>query len=271
MTITRGRWILIVILGGSLTAAGALSIKRWPQLVNRFRKPNVTASSPPVEEATAVPPFSTLEPERYRATRVTTATETAGGATAPTVVSVEKVLITRDGVNRREEYSVNDLAATVYLETSGKRFLLLPEKKIYSNLDEAASELESDSANEGADFSPDRLLHESSTAARYRKVGSEMIGDRKTSKYAVSVTDETSDKTETLMWVDDELGMPIKSETRSSDASGSTTSLTMELKDVSRDVDATVFQLPQDYKPVDYAVLHGEIVRARSAANKSKQ
>jgi hypothetical protein len=271
MTITRGRWILIVILGGSLTAAGALSIKRWPQLIDRFRKPKVTAPSPTVDDATTVPPFSTLEPERYRAIRVTTATETVSGANAATVVSVEKVLISRDGVNRREEYSVYDLSGTtVYLETSGKRFLLLPDKKIYTDLDEAAPQVESVSANEGADFSPDRLLHESSTAARYRKVGSEMLGDRKTSKYEVSVSDETSDKTETLVWVDDELGMPIKSETRFNDASGSTTNMTMELKDLSREVDATVFLLPPDFKKVDYAVLHSETVRARNAASKSK-
>src|SRR4051812_9464799 len=271
MTITRGRWILIVILGGSLTAAGALSIKRWPQLIDRFHKRKVTAPTLTVDEATTVPPFSTLEPERYRATRITTATETVSGANTPTVVSVEKVLISRDGVNRREEYSVYDLSATtVYLETSGKRFLLLPDKKIYTDLDEAAPQVESDSANEGADFSPDRLLHESSTATRYRKVGSEMLGDRKTSKYAVSVSDETSDKTETLVWVDDEFGMPIKSETRFNDASGSTTNMTMELKDLSREVDATVFRLPPDYKKVDYALLHSETVRARHAASKSK-
>src|SRR3982750_4140926 len=99
---TRGRWIIIVILGGSLTAAGALTIKRWPQLINRLRNAPVTSPSPTVDDATAVPPFSTLEPERYRATRVTTTTETVSGTSTPTVVSVEKVLITRDGVNRRE-------------------------------------------------------------------------------------------------------------------------------------------------------------------------
>src|SRR4051794_11734612 len=115
---TRGRWIIIVILGGSLTAAAALTIKRWPQLINRLRNAPVTSPSPTVDDSTTVPPFSTLEPERYRATRVTTATETGNGGNSPTVVSVEKLVITRDGVNRREEYSVNDPAVTtVYLET----------------------------------------------------------------------------------------------------------------------------------------------------------
>jgi outer membrane lipoprotein-sorting protein len=49
---------------------------------------------------------------------------------------------------------------------------------------------------------------------------------------------------ETLVWIDEALGMIIRSETKSSDGSHSR----MELSEIALEVDQSVFQLPADYQ-----------------------
>jgi hypothetical protein len=202
-------------------------------------------------EETTSPPFATKEPERYQATRVITGG--GGGGEADAVNS--QTMIARDGDKRREDYDSPAGLKLSLLQLPGASYVLVPSKKIYAELTEENAGGRDDSVP--ADFSPDKLLNEARTEARYENLGAETINGRATRKYRVTVRGKTGAAkevtTETLVWVDDQLGMPVKSETVSSGGGASPGSkVTMELRDIKDTVDEGLFDLPQDYKKVEY-------------------
>lgn len=213
-----------------------------------------TSDSAPIANATSsAPPFATKEPERYQATRTVTFTESATNAATPvSETRTTRVLLARDGEQRREEYEAGALGTVIYLENQSGRFVLLPQAKLYADLETGSGEaglselkIESDSV------SPDLLLHESTLTSRYQTLGAETIGGRATTKYHVTTTGETNATvvSETFIWIDEALGMLIKSESVHNDADRSTKAL-MELSDIRSDVDPKLFALPADYRKV---------------------
>jgi hypothetical protein len=251
----RGRGILLIFLFGSLATAGLLTYKRWPQL---FRQPNheQPAPSPTPDGLLSVPPFSTKEPDRYQATRIITSVEDQNG-TAVTLSN--KIFIARDGEKRREEYSSDASGTVVYLTIAEGRFVLLPAKKLYAELNQASDDTGSlTTPNDAADFSPERLLHETPDTARYEKLGPETITQRTTTRYRVTSINAAS---VTLIWIDDALGIPVRSETISP-GSDHGTKVTVELQDLKQTVDPRVFELPGDYRKVDYRQLVGEMTQS---------
>jgi hypothetical protein len=196
------------------------------------------ASSDTIVSAT--PPFQTKEPERYRATRTIT-TVTADGRTNVTRSSMAK-----DGELNRLEMEIVSMKQ-IFLDLPEGKLLLLPDEKVYADLNRRppGSSYEDES-------SPERLLHTDAGNSSYQKLGAEMISGRRTEKYRVVVNGGNApnvSSSETLIWIDEALGMPIRSETKSSDGSSST----MELSELALDVDKNLFQVPADYKKVPVA------------------
>ena len=196
-----------------------------------------TNTNPSVVSST--PPFQTKEPERYRATRTIT-TITANGET-----TVVKTLVARDGEWRRDEPEMAP-QRMIFLYGPGGKFLLLPDSKAFVELTKMDQTETFDSENE-SDTSPDRLLHTDPIATTYQKIGAETVNGRATQKYRAVVNSSTGTNVsgnETLIWVDEALQMPIKSETKSSDGRRVTT----ELTDISLEVERVLFQVPEGYQ-----------------------
>ena len=187
------------------------------------------------------PPFQTKEPERYRATRTIT-NITADGRT-----NVIKHAIAKDGEFRRFEAEFVS-ARLIFVQGPQGKFVLLPDEKIY--VDQAEGVVPG--AADDDESSPERLLHTESGTSSYKKLGTEVISGRNTNKYLVVVNAANAanvSSSETLIWIDEALGMPTKSETKSSDGSRST----MELSDLALEVDKNLFQVPADYKKVPFS------------------
>lgn len=196
-------------------------------------EPAITAPSEPVISST--PPFQTKEPERYSATRTITIV-TAEGKTV-----VTKTSIARDGDMRREGSGEK----IVTLDLPDGRFILLPDDKVYADL-----ATENNLTNDEEEISPERLLHEEATNTSYQKIGTELINGRNSTKYRIVVNSSTPESvslSETLIWIDEALNMPIRSETASKG-----TKITMELSDVALAVDKRVFQIPDEYRKVTF-------------------
>jgi len=216
------------------------------------------ATAPATNDATSneavstTPPFQTKEPDRYYATRTITIIPAQG----ETIVT--ETLIAKDGPLRREE-SRTASQQIVYLETREGRFVLLPEAKVYAAVtpdDEAASDGESE------ENSPDRLLHLEPISTSYQAMGSEVIAGRNTRKYRVIVNSSTSanvSQNETLIWIDETLNMPLKSETKSPDGARTT----MELTNIAIDPDFGLFQVPADYEKIAFPELRKQLQTAR--------
>ena len=211
------------------------------------------SSQPSAELAAAqvvssTPPFQTKEPERYQAVRTITISK-AGE------LIVTRTLIAKDGNSRRDEYETST-EKIVYLDLPGGRFILLPAAKLYADVgSEAASARDSsDLKDDSSAGSPDLLLNADRIETQYQKLGGEILNGRNTSKYRVLVNTSargTVSTGESFIWIDETLGMPVKSETVT--AEGNRT--TMELSEIVFDVDKGVFQIPGGYKKVAVAAI----------------
>ena len=192
----------------------------------------------------STPPFQTKEPDRYRAIRNITVVA-ADGQTITT-----KNLVARDGELRRAESQVAS-KTIAYLERPEGKFVLLPDEKVYAEVTTDTS-LPTNQDPEALERSPEGLLHTDVGNTSYEKLGKETIGQRGTDKYRVVVNAPSAGNvsvSETLIWIDEALGMPIKSETKSADG----TRVLMELSNISVDVDNVLFQIPKDYQKVTFA------------------
>ena len=132
-----------------------------------------------------------------------------------------------------------------------------------TNVEHLESGVEEDGASES---SPDRLLHTEPISTTYQRIGVESINGRNTRKYRVVVNSSTGANvsgSETVVWVDERLQMPIKSEMKSADG----TWWKMELTDIVLEVDAGVFRIPEDYKKIAFSELRARLKRDEPDAN----
>lgn len=149
----------------------------------------------------------------------------------------------------------------IYLDLPEGRFVVYPDDKVYAastNEDERPN-LQSDEPDEN---SPDRLLHTDPISTTYQPLGAETIAGRNTSKYRIVVNNSSTENVspnETLMWIDDALNMPIKSETKSADG----TRTVMELLGVRLEADKQLFEIPPDYKKVGFSTLQKQLSARR--------
>lgn len=221
-----------------------------------------------VEGTSSTPPFATKEPERYQAVRVI---ESSGGVeTAATAQPGSRTLIARDGERRREDYESSTGEKISYLQLPGASYVLLPAKKLYAELKpETEGKAIRQAESVPPDFSPDRLLNETRPESLYEKLGAEDLNGRATMKYRVTVRGQMGAgrevKTESIVWVDEGLGMPVKTETTSSGGSASGARVTMELRDIKETVDAGLFELPEGYRKVEARELFREMNGAASS------
>jgi hypothetical protein len=215
----------------------------------------------------STPPFATKEPERYQATRSITSSEGGEAAMSGTVGS--RTLIARDGDRRREDYESSGGEKISYLQLPEGIYVLLPAKKLYAELKpEMGGAGDARVVTVPPDFSPDKLLNETRPESSYEKLGAETVNGRATTKYRVMVRGKTGAAkeiiTESVVWVDESLGMPIKTETTSTGRTGAWTMVTMELSGIKETVDAGLLDLPSDYKKVEVKQLYAEANQGKS-------
>ena len=251
----------LLILIAAVAIAGVGAGVYWRRQRQKIPRAERAATNP----TSSLPPFGTKEPLRYQAIRITTSGRSEPGSTVASPATT-RVSIARDGDKRREDYDFDGVMIS-YLELSGRRLAVLPSQKIYAELD-AGEDLEIP-ANLSAEFSPDRLLNEAPSQTKYEKMGSEVLNGRKAIKYRVTnddPTDQNSRKTETLIWIDETLQLPLRSETVAT-TDGEQVSFTTELQNLNENVDVTVFSLPDDYRKVSVKDFEQEL---RKASGKSK-
>ena len=205
-------------------------------VITSCRSQNESQSSETVVSST--PPFQTKEPEVYYAVRTITTVNAAGETL------VTKTSVARDGELRRHESG-----KVVYIDGPEGKFVLLPNDKVYGDLTEGST-----ISNDEAEISPEGLLHEDAETTTYQKLGAESIGGRNTSKYRIVVNNSAAanvSQSETMMWVDEALQMPVRSETKSADG----TRVTMELSEIKLEVDKELFTVPKDYQKLTFGEL----------------
>ena len=141
----------------------------------------------------------------------------------------------------------------VYLDVPAGRFVLLPAERVYADLTEGST-INPDKDDETLESSPDALLHVDVGNTSYQKMGVEVIAGRNTNKYRIVVNSLAAanvSQSETLMWIDEALQMPVRSETKSADG----TRVTMELSEIEFEVDGRLFTIPEDFQKIKFSEL----------------
>lgn len=239
----------------TLTCLGAGASCKQSELAGKANGNVANANSAAVaDETSTTPPFATKEPDRYQATTFITSNSgdqalPVGNSLAP---ATRQVQIARDGDKRRTDYELAPGVKVSFLELPAGRYLLYPQKRVYAeiNLDESNDATDFSQGATDTDFSPDKLLHEARAESHYERLGTEAVNGRTTTKYRVTtkagMDQAKSLSLETTIWVDESLGMPIKSETVSPNGA----SFMTELRDIRQEVAASLFEIPPDYKKV---------------------
>lgn len=202
----------------------------------------------------STPPFQTKEPSRYSALRTITIVNAAGESL------VTKTSVARDGDSRRHESTVAS-KTRVYLDVPEGKFVLLPDEKVYADLTNESQI--SDKEEDGLNSSPDALLHTDAGSTSYQKLGGESIAGRNANKYRIVVNSSAAanvSQSETLMWIDEALQMPVKSETKSSDG----TRVTMEVSEIKLEVDKSLFRVPEGYQKLTFAEFRKRLTPAQN-------
>jgi hypothetical protein len=197
------------------------------------------ALAPPATIVNALP-FSTKEPAVYQAELVISF---PGGDTEDSVTE-QKYFIAKDGETRRIDYELSDKDILSMLEKpDGKTLVLLPQKKC--SLEEAG---------QPAGSQPGDSLRESLTTgwlaekipSNFTALGKEELNGKLLDKYQVHFEKRGSveSQSEALVWVDAELGMPVKTELYTVKNDRQSNKVITELRNVKLGVDPGVFDPP---------------------------
>jgi outer membrane lipoprotein-sorting protein len=247
-------WILIMLAGLCLISGCRGSA------VNPNGKD--TNSAPLSREAISTPPYSTKEPKTYQA-RYVSSTE-LGGESNPlskVIQSMKKErFVVKDGGQRRLDFELKPGIRISYLQLPEGKFALLVSKKLYAAIEANTTTDTSDSA---AGYSPQGTADVAPAGSTYEKLGVESLNGRETTKYRVTPVQagqqSSATSTETLIWVDENVGMPVKWQIISKDNSGTQSTFTEEMQDFKTAVDVDMLKIPGDFQLVSYANLKSQI------------
>ncbi len=212
--------------------------------------------------------IETKEPEQYQAT-VTLKFEMSGAqnlATAPL-----KANVARNGQDRRMEFSLPNGEKLIYLDLGGKQFVISPNRKQYAELNK-----ESIGVDPRRLLMPEQIVNQVKNLQGVERVGEEKVGERDAIKYRYGATTDTKSQagtveTESVVLVDKETGLPLRSTTNSASQNGSVQgirglSIVTEMSDIKTTADANLFNEPTDFKKVAPEEVKGQINMIFSAA-----
>jgi outer membrane lipoprotein-sorting protein len=93
-----------------------------------------------------------------------------------------------------------------------------------------------------------------------------VIAGRNANKYRIVVNSPAPanvSQSETLMWIDETLQMPIKSETKSADG----TRVTMEVSEIKLEAGKDLFTIPEGYKKLTFNELRKRLTAGASPSS----
>lgn len=214
----------------SLIFIASCSVWQTPPNANQANQSNVAA----VETKREIP-FSTVEPEIYQTEIVI---KTFNGNEA----SERKILTARNGTRRVTVFDADEKSALTRLNLAEDTAVsIYPDKKIYAEFS-GSSTGSGDSAN---DFLTTEWLNQK-TDAEFENLGIE----NGLSKFRVKLGDAENSNSEILIFVDDNLKVPVRQEFYSVSGEQKTLTVSIELQNFKYVADENLFVLPKDFRKV---------------------
>lgn len=224
---------------------------------------NSNASLPAANANTnAVPAVATTlearEPERYSLT--TTLTIQPTGTSPQTNIPPLQFSFAKLGTDRRVSFKLPDpVGEVIYLEKSPLKYLIFPARNQYVELD--PNEL---GFQVGDVMSPASVVVRLKERAQYEQVGTESMNGRTAVKYRFRGAADTHTKVGTaqadsIVYVDQETGLPLRSEIETTSSSGAGAKILTVADSLQLSPEAALFEVPTAMKKVTSAELKQQV------------
>lgn len=197
------------------------------------------------EELESEIPFPTKEPESFQ-TEISVAV--VGGAE-------EKFFAAKSGTSRLIVFNYQEEDETMFLQTGeNQNFSVARRRKIYAEIPPGFTAAETESIN---DFLTADLLNRKADAKFER-----LAAENNLVRYRVRLDD--AQKSEIVIYVDEEIGLPVKQEFYSVAGEQKNLTLTVTLNNFSLQPGADVFEVPKDCRKVSIKEFTEILRRGRS-------
>ena len=232
-----GYLILVVPFTGCSGATNGTNANRGGSAVNS----NVNANAG--SRAVSAQPLEFREPERYSMAMTISAQAVSD---APTSMATQQFGFAKLGSDRRWSFTLGaPLGHIDYLEKSGLMYLIFIDRSQYVEIEPA-----------DLGFQPSGVLTPGTTAqllntrTQYEQLGLEPVNGRTATKYRLTGAADAARKTEGVIFVDQETGLPLRYELTTVAASGTNLRVIFEARDVQPNPDRSQFEVPAGMKRI---------------------
>ena len=248
--------LLVVIALAALAASGCTSPgTNTNTTANTNASPaNANTSASPSTATT----FAPKEPERYSVTNTITIQPT--GSSPQANVPPMQFGFAKLGLDRRVSFKLPEpVGDVIYLEKAPLKYLIFPSRNQYVELDpnELGFAL-------GDVMSPVSAIERLKEKAQYEQLGVETLNGRSAVKYRFKGSADTHTKVGTaqadsIVYIDQETGLPLRSEIDTSSSSGAGARIVTVADSLQFTPDATLFEVPTSMKKVTSAELKQQV------------
>jgi len=242
--------VALFTLGAVLSSACATAGTNTATVSNS----NAAAPAPPPPPA----PLEAREPDRYSV--ATTITVQPTGNAPQTNIPPMQFTFARITDQRRVSFKLPDpVGEVIYLEKPPMKYLIFPARNQYVELDpnELGFQL-------GELMSPASAIQRLKERSHYEMLGTEAINGRTAVKYLFSGAVDThtqagTAQADSIVYVDQETGLPLRSEIDTSSTSGAGARIVTSTDNLQLTADASTFEVPTAMKKVTSTELKQQV------------
>jgi hypothetical protein len=173
-------------------------------------------------------------------------------------VQPQEIDFARMDANRRWAVNIAPLGEIIYLEKPGLKYLVLPSRSQYVELTPEAVGFPI-----GSVLTPSAMI-ERLKSQPHENLGVEITGGRTATKYRFAGAAQTGTQVGTvnadsIVYVDQETGLPLRADLFFAGAGGSNARVAIETRDIQLNPDPTLFEVPAGYNKVTAEELKQQI------------
>lgn len=231
--------------------------------VNAANTSNANMTTPTTTGAS----IETREPDQYSATVMLKMEVTGSQSISTPPLSAT---FARSGTNRRIAFKVPGGDEVIYLDRADKRYIVLPGRKQYAELDAKSTGFDVPSV-----MTPTQIVNQVKSMSGCENAGEEQFGGRSAVKYRCAGASKTGTqagdvKAESFIYIDKETNLPLRSEsvvTSSANVGGaSAVKIVTEMSNIQTSVASTMFDEPTGMNKVDPAQVRSQVDAVLKAA-----
>lgn len=173
--------------------------------------------------------------------------------------------VARSGDDRVMVFNLPTNEKAIYLDKGGQNYLILPNRKQYAELNKESTGIEIRRL-----LMPEQIVSQIKGINGVTRAGEESVNGREVVKYTYEAATNTNTQagtvgTQSVILVDKETGLPLRSETVSQSQSGGNVQgvsglrVVTEMTDITSTPDTSLFQLPTDYQKIDAETVKAQI------------